>query len=342
MKNRMIGLILALVMISAMVCGALAEQRYSARTSLKGASDAQRENIRLAVKALNGAEVDEGERFSFNETVGPRTRTRGYLKAENGRGAMVTGGGVAQAATTLYLALMKLGDDIDYHGLSVYGQRFTGDYVADGDLAVITDYSAGTDFSFTNNAGDMDMEFWISGDYLNCAVTVGSDSGSWFIDWGGDSGAGKPKVYDASIDLEDCDDDTLHNIELAADSVNDTTLAPGDRFSFNKVVGPRSGRYGYGSGTNGRGKRVTGGGVAQVASAIWLAVKDMDDIAVIEKSTYGSKYNQTYVDSSADAIVTDYKAGTDFFFRYTGDGSVTIYTYIEDDELKCSVAVYEN
>ena len=70
---------------------------------------------------------------------------------------------------------------------------------------------------------------------------------------------------------------------------------------------------------------------------IWLAIKDIRDISIVEKSTYGSRYNQTYVDSSADAILTDYSAGRDFSFRYNGFGSLTIYTYVQDGWLYCDV-----
>ena len=32
---------------------------------------------------------------------------------------------------------------------------------------------------------------------------------------------------------------------------------------------------------------------------------DRDDVSILEKSTYGERYNQNYVRSSADAIVTE-------------------------------------
>ena len=89
--------------------------------------------------------------------------------------------------------------------------------------------------------------------------------------------------------------------------------------------------------TNGRGVKVVGGGVAQVASVIWLAVKDMDDISIMEKSTYGKRYTENYVSSSSDAILTDYNAGTDFSFRYTGKESITIYTWLEGKTLNCEI-----
>lgn len=336
MKRRIMALVLALAMLISGLSVALADETFTARTPLDGASD-KRNNISLAVSAIDGTELDYGETFSFNDIVGERSEYRGYVSAENGRGVRVTGGGVAQVAATLYLALRKLGTDVKFTALKTYGDRFTDDYVSSGDLAVVTDYDGDIDFAFVNRAGgEMEISMWLSGSYVNCSITVDDDNDdddNWFS-----ASSKTPKVYTASVDVEDNDSKTMKNVKLAAESVYDTTLAKGDKFSFNKVVGPRTEKYGYVSGTNGRGAKVMGGGVAQVASAIWLAVKDRDDISIIEKSTYGKKYNQDYVDSSADAIVTDYKAGTDFSFKYTGSGSITLYTYISGDDLICDIA----
>ena len=85
------------------------------------------------------------------------------------------------------------------------------------------------------------------------------------------------------------------------------------------------------------GAKVTGGGVAQVASALWLAIKDLDNIKITEKSTYGSRYNQRYVADPADAVLTDYASGRDFCFRYTGKTRLTIYAYVEGGRLYCDV-----
>ena len=129
----------------------------------------------------------------------------------------------------------------------------------------------------------------------------------------------------------------MHNVTLAAESLNDTMLDSGDGFSFNDVVGRRTKKYGYRTAINGRGAKVTGGGVAQVASALWLAIKDRDDIVILEKHTYGTRYNQRYVKDAADAILTDYASEKDFRFRYDGDACLTIYAYVEDGLLYCEV-----
>lgn len=127
------------------------------------------------------------------------------------------------------------------------------------------------------------------------------------------------------------------NIELAVSAISGLTLSYGEEFSFNDLVGPRTERYGYEAALNGRGVEVVGGGVAQVASAIWLAVKNLDGVAIVEKSTYGSRYSQSYVASSNDAILTDYANGTDFSFRNTAAEPLRICTYIDGDALRCEV-----
>lgn len=329
MKKLLALLITALLAISPLsALPALAGEIASDYTPLGNSSSAKIDNIQLAISALDGTYVGYGDTFSFNDVVGPRTKDNGYQTAVNGRGSKVRGGGVSQVATTLYLALQQLGTDIRYKERKTYGSKFTDGYVSSGDDAIITDYGADTDFRFENNYSGFIINCWISDGDVWCSLTDSSDGG-----WeGGDdsaSGYGSTPIRGNNA--------LYNNIELCADSIYDTTLTHGEIFSFNDVVGPREERYGYENAINGRGVKVRGGGVAQVASTIWLAVKNMDCVEIVEKKTYGDKYNQSYVSSSKDAIVTDYSAGTDFRFRYTGYGTLTIYTYVTDDTLYCDV-----
>ena len=315
-----------------------ADDSVSARTTLAGSSYAKLNNVNLAASSLNGITIPCGASFSFNEIVGPRTEAYGYQRAANGRGVRVTGGGVAQCATTLYLALKQLGADVEYTSLLTYGSKFSDNYVSDGSDAIMVDYSTGSDFSFINYSDDMLIEMWATDNYLYCSITldaVGGGELNWF-----DSAPLQPSmrsIASSRIDLSGADDALRSNILLAASSINDTVLDSGDLFSFNDSVGPRSERCGYVEAVNGRGAIVTGGGVAQVASALWLAVKNLDCVAVVEKSTYGSRYNQSYVLSSNDAILTDYSAGTDFSFRNIGFEPLTIAVYVSGDELCCEI-----
>lgn len=343
MLRKVVAVLLALCLLAAGISCALAAQSYSARTTLAWAGTAKRNNISLAVEALNGTSVPYGGRFSFNETVGPRTEGRGYESAPNGRGAWVTGGGVAQAASTLYLALLQV-PGVLLDPVKTYGSRFTDHYVDDPEEAVVTDYDAGIDLSFTNRGEALTISMWMDDSYVYCDIAVGADAsptaGGWFTaPTFGPVGTVAPARRLIAASCIDCggEANVVHNVTLAAGSISDTALFSGDTFSFNEIVGPREKEYGYKSATNGRGVRVTGGGVAQVASALWLAIKDRADFAILEKSTYGKKYNQSYVASSADAILTDYSSGRDFSFRYTGSGSVTIYTYVTDGWLYCDI-----
>jgi len=354
MLKRILAVLLSLALCLAALPVLAEESSVTARTSLAGASDAQRSNIALAVEALDGVRIPCGAGFSFNAVVGPRTAAFGYLPAVNGRGATVTGGGVAQAASTLYLALLDLPSGVRFDEFHSYGSRFTGSYVSNSATAVLVDYSAGTDFAFTNLGDDLYIQMWTTDSYVYCTLTLASGTNvqsNSFLDWSGEwtdsrnngwSGgwyAQRVRIAGAQLPLNGSDN-LINNVALAAGSINDTVLPSGAVFSFNDIVGPRGERYGYTAATNGRGVRVIGGGVAQVASVVWLAVKNLDCVSIVEKSTYGKRYNQSYVSSSNDAILTDYGAGTDFSFRNIGAAQLTVCTYIADGVLCCDI--YQN
>lgn len=341
--KRAIALILALVLL--MVVPAGAEEGYaSARTPISEASEAQLTNINLAAYGIDQTIVGPYGEFSFNAHLGPRSADKGYVRAVNGRGSKVQGGGVAQVATTLYLALLELGN-VEFGEIMTYGSRFTGGYVSDSSLAVVTDYDSDHDLSFVNlTDNELLLEMWTSDSYLYCTVSylenddfaATEDNNGWFLSAPSTGATSSQLVAYSQIYCGESSK-LLNNVELCAGSIYDTTLAYGDEFSFNSLVGPRTEENGYVRAINGRGVKVVGGGVAQVASVIWLAVQDMDDVSIVEKSTYGKRYNQSYVASSSDAILTDYNAGTDFVFRYDGSGSITIYTWVEGDMLYCDI-----
>ena len=334
--KRTIATALIAALLLALCAPTLAEEAATARTPTAGADWDKLINVELAASRLNGVEVPTGASFSFNALVGQRTEANGFRAAKNGRGVTVVGGGVAQAATTLYLALNQLGSSIRFDEKHTYGKKFTDSYVSDGSNAIMVDESTGLDFCFTNLGQALRIDMHISGDSLYCGLTtVDSQPADTFLDWGFGAPQHSP-VASATIALSGTEE-LISNVILAASSINDTVISSGDRFSFNDCVGPRTERYGYKPAINGRGAKVIGGGVAQVASVIWLAVKNLDGVAIVQKSTYGGKYNQTYVASSNDAILTDYSGGTDFSFRNTGTEPLTIATYVQNDILYCEI-----
>lgn len=66
-------------------------------------------NLRLACAALNGVVLQPGQTLSYNETLGERTKERGYLPAPAYSGTDLVdtpGGGICQVSSTLYLSAM--------------------------------------------------------------------------------------------------------------------------------------------------------------------------------------------------------------------------------------------
>jgi vancomycin resistance protein YoaR len=95
-------------------------------------------NIRLAAKAIDGLFLLPGDTFSYNTTVGPRRRSRGFRTApEIVRGELVpgVGGGICQVSTTLYnVALLA-----DLEVTRRHHHRFPVSYVVAGRDATVSD-----------------------------------------------------------------------------------------------------------------------------------------------------------------------------------------------------------
>lgn len=104
-------------------------------------------NIALAAKALNNQVVFPGERFSFNQSVGKRTKEKGYQRAPvivRGELYEDIGGGICQVSSTLFNA-------VDRAGLTIverYSHSRSVRYVPPGRDATVSWY--GPDFVFEN------------------------------------------------------------------------------------------------------------------------------------------------------------------------------------------------
>lgn len=75
-------------------------------------------NIKIAVRTLDGTLVPPGGRFSLNAVLGPRTPAKGYQKAPviySGRLEQDYGGGVSQVSTTTFNAAFFSGVKIEKH-----------------------------------------------------------------------------------------------------------------------------------------------------------------------------------------------------------------------------------
>jgi vancomycin resistance protein YoaR len=120
-----------------------------ATTSLGDSSPNRVFNVALLAKLLDGTIVKPGATFSFNGTVGKRTAERGFREGqaiENGVLVPSIGGGVCQAATTVFDAAFAGGYDITYR---VNHSFYISHYPLGMDATVA---DTGPDFTFVNDS----------------------------------------------------------------------------------------------------------------------------------------------------------------------------------------------
>lgn len=105
-------------------------------------------NIGQAAKLINGTVVLPGETFSMNNTVGERTPENGFTEGYVINGGALqksSGGGVSQAATTLFNAAFFAGyEDVEHKPHSLYFPRYPAGREA-------TVYYGAVDLRFKNN-----------------------------------------------------------------------------------------------------------------------------------------------------------------------------------------------
>lgn len=120
-------------------------------------------NIKIAGNAINDVIINSGEIFSYNETIGPTTKEKGYKKANvvsKGKEIKGYGGGVCQVSTTLFNAADKAGLEI----LERHSHSHAVEYVK-------KDRDAATSYGY------IDMKFKNSKEYpiiIKCNVNKGS------------------------------------------------------------------------------------------------------------------------------------------------------------------------
>lgn len=106
-------------------------------------------NIQITCSKLNNTDVKSGNTFSFTQTVGKATSSKGYQEADifqNGKKTKGLGGGNCQISTTLYNAVLKVS------GLKVTERHEHSNdvpYIGKGKDAAVS-YGA-YDFKFVNN-----------------------------------------------------------------------------------------------------------------------------------------------------------------------------------------------
>lgn len=135
----------------------------------------------------------------------------------------------------------------------------------------------------------------------------------------------------AEVESEDRD----HNVKLAADTVNNTLIAPGEEFSMNEVIGETTEEQGYKeAATYARGEVVPefGGGVCQVSSTIYNAV-----IQAGLETTERKNHSMTvsYVPLGEDAMISYWNS--DLKFKNNSSGNILVLLDAYGPEVICYI-----
>ena len=111
------------------------------------------------------------------------------------------------------------------------------------------------------------------------------------------------------------DKDRTTNLVIACRKLNGKVIMPGETFSYNAALGPRTYAAGYRNGkiySNGQVVDGLGGGICQISSTLYNAVL-MSDMEIVERRNH--QFVTSYVDKGRDATVV--YGATDFRFKNT-------------------------
>ena len=148
-------------------------------------------------------------------------------------------------------------------------------------------------------------------------------------------------TFPTRYDISDVDRTT--NLQIACQKINGKVILPGDTFSYNQTLGPRTAAAGYRNGKIYSAGEVIdgiGGGICQISSTLYNAVL-MANLEIVERRNH--QFVTSYVPAGRDATVV--YGATDFKFKNTrkypvrivattksGIATVSIYGIKEENE----------
>ena len=138
-------------------------------------------NVGVAASFVNGKILFPGEEFSFNQVCSPYSMSNGYGKATayvNGLSKDTVAGGICQASSTLYWAMLKA----NLETVERWAHRYEPSYIKGGlDATVYGGYgeSGSLDFRFINNTDHpIKLEGYVdSKNYLHMTIYGTNTSG---------------------------------------------------------------------------------------------------------------------------------------------------------------------
>lgn len=140
------------------------------------------------------------------------------------------------------------------------------------------------------------------------------------------------KSYSSNYDEKNVNRTT--NLKIASKAISGTIVKPGETFSFNKVVGPRTKAKGYKQATvfTGSGTAMgIGGGICQVASTMYNCAL-YSNVGIVERHQHNQRV--TYVPLGRDAAI--YETVQDFRWKNTTNYPIKIEMTVKNGKITCS------
>ena len=128
-----------------------------------------------------------------------------------------------------------------------------------------------------------------------------------------------------------------HNVRKAALTISGSTVAPGEEFSFNRVVGPRTIDAGYKTSKvimDGNYTEGVGGGVCQVSTTLYNALL----LAEINVKACQHSLVSSYVMAGFDAMVSD--SGADLTFTNDTEHPLYVAASVSDKNKSVTFTIY--
>ena len=134
------------------------------------------------------------------------------------------------------------------------------------------------------------------------------------------------------------DENRYNNIKIVSDRLDGFILEPGKEFSFNEELGP----YGKDDGfleakillSNGTESIGYGGGVCQLSTTLYNAIKELNGIEITEHHHHSTPV--AYVPKNQDATVS-LQSNLDFKFKNNNNYAIKFETMHDPDTLTVSV-----
>lgn len=122
------------------------------------------------------------------------------------------------------------------------------------------------------------------------------------------------------------------NLKIASKAISGTIIQPGQTFSFNKIVGPRTKAKGYKPAAvfNASGTGI-GGGICQVASTIFNCALNAN-VEIVERHQHNQRVS--YVPLGRDAAI--YETVQDFKWKNTTKYPIKVVMTVSNGKITCS------